>query len=86
MKDLENIYNKERIDKILDLIEDIWRKHPEWTLGQLLDNSLLHYGVVDVFYVKDEVMEEALKRELEILSDYKKEEPKEEQVIDEEND
>jgi uncharacterized protein YihD (DUF1040 family) len=54
MRDLE------RIDKILNLIKDIWTKCPNLRLSQLIMNSLgINY---DPYYIEDDVLYAALKR------------------------
>lgn len=34
----------ERIPKTLKAIEEVWRQHPDWRLGQLLFNALRGHG------------------------------------------
>lgn len=36
--------NPERIPTILKAIEEVWRQHPDWRLGQLLFNALRGHG------------------------------------------
>lgn len=40
-----------RIPEVLDLIEQLWEKYPDWRLGQLLVNVS---DTNDVFYVEDD--------------------------------
>jgi len=48
-----------RINKICDLLREVWSKYPDWRLGQLLFNATQQY---DIFFVEDEKMIEALKK------------------------
>jgi len=58
-----------RINRIISLIMQIWVKHPDLRLGQLLVNAL---GTDDnLFYIEDIELEKAL--EGFIVSQYKKE-------------
>jgi uncharacterized protein YihD (DUF1040 family) len=50
-----------RIDEICDLLREVWKKYPDWRLGQLIFNLT---GSYDCFYVEDDVLEEALKMNL----------------------
>lgn len=45
---------KERIPKILKIIQDEWEKNSDLRLGQLLINNF-HYPVGDVFNIPDSV-------------------------------
>jgi uncharacterized protein YihD (DUF1040 family) len=47
-----------RIDRICELLAEVWKKHPDQRLGQLLFNIT---GLHDVCHVEDDVVEEALK-------------------------
>ena len=47
------------IDKILTEIGEIWKKHPELRLGQLIDNVLLQEE--DLYYISDVKLLERLK-------------------------
>ncbi len=50
----------ERIDKVLKLIEKIWKRYPDWRLCQLIINSLrINY---DPYYIEDDTLYDALKR------------------------
>lgn len=51
-----------RIEKIIPLLEEAWKKNPDWRLGQLISN-LLGPGRHDVFYVEDEEWEALLAKE-----------------------
>jgi len=59
--------NEKRIRRILKLIEELWNKHPDQRLGQLLINL----GIVDdsmrVWRNEDDALEEYLEKFLEEL-------------------
>ena len=42
-----------RIDKILAEIGEVWKRVPDWRLGQLF-NNLQRYKQDDLFYVEDD--------------------------------
>ncbi len=48
----------ERIDRITNLINKVWKKYPELRLGQLITNAVRG---LDIFYIEDEILEEKLK-------------------------
>lgn len=50
-----------RIPRITDVLEDIWRRVPQWRLGQLIENIKVFSGKDDLFYVEDDEMENILK-------------------------
>lgn len=59
--------NPERIDEILELISDIWHKHPDLRLGQLIGNCLsIDYNYidgiveVDLYYIEDDKLQDIL--------------------------
>ena len=56
-----------RIDRILDLVRQVWTEVPDWRLCQLLINSARSSGWEErsVFYYDDDDLEEALERLLE---------------------
>jgi uncharacterized protein YihD (DUF1040 family) len=54
----------ERIDRILALIQEVWIKHPDLRLTQLV-YIVLHGLGDDNFYVEDTVLENRLKEFLE---------------------
>lgn len=41
----------ERIDKFIDLLREIWHKHPDMRFSQLIGNAL---GFGDNYYVEDD--------------------------------
>ena len=49
----------DRIDKFLEELGEIWKKHPELRLGQLIDNTLLEEE--DLYYISDTKLLERLK-------------------------
>lgn len=52
----------ERIDRVCDLLREVWKQVPDWRLGQLLFNLTGRY---DMFYVEDDTIEEGLRLNLE---------------------
>lgn len=46
--------DKQRIDKILDLVRELWEKYPDQRLGQIMYNYVFDNRMVDMFYVEDE--------------------------------
>ena len=45
-----------RIDKFLDELEDIWKKHcPDWRFGQMISNVLNTFDI-DPFFIEEEEM------------------------------
>ncbi len=50
--------DSERIDRVLNKIEKIWKAYPDWRLGQLLVNATGHTG--DIHFIEDGDMELAL--------------------------
>lgn len=52
-----------RIQVVLDVLKEVWEKHPDLRLGQILVNAAgEHARQGDVFYVEDDVMVEGLRR------------------------
>lgn len=48
----------QRIDRILNLLGEIWKLAPDWRLGQILVNAT---GITwDMFYVEDDEIEKKL--------------------------
>ena len=47
-----------RIDKILNLIKEIWTKYPDWRLGQLLCNTTFIED--NIFYMEDDEVQRQL--------------------------
>ena len=52
MRDFKRIY------RILELIEQIWKKNPDLRLCQLIGNC---FGTNDNYHVEDEILEKRLK-------------------------
>lgn len=52
-----------RIDKIIDVLRDIWKLVPDWRFGQLIENFKRDANLYDMFYVEDDDI-------LEILESY----------------
>lgn len=48
----------ERIERICNLLKEVWKQYPDWRLGQLIFNLT---GICDCFCVGDNVLEEKLK-------------------------
>ena len=48
-----------RIDRILTLIEEIWKQNPDFRLCQLVENC---FGTHCVYYKEDDILEEQLKK------------------------
>jgi len=53
-----------RIPRIIKKLEKVWKKHPDYRLGQLVSN-LLGPGPHDVFFPEDEEWEDLLDHHLE---------------------
>ncbi len=51
-----------RIDRMIETLRKVWKRNPNWRLGQLIVNAM---GVDRIFYVEDS----ALENELEVLLD-----------------
>lgn len=58
-----------RIDQVLALLEEVWRKDPDLRLGQLIYNAarLREPQLFDVFSIEDSMLQEGLIRYLEQL-------------------
>ena len=52
-----------RIDKIIDVLRDIWKLVPDWRFGQVIENFKRDANLYDMFYVEDDDI-------LEILESY----------------
>lgn len=51
-----------RINRICELLSEVWKQYPDWRLGQLLFNLTGRY---DMFYVEDDTIEEELRLNIE---------------------
>lgn len=60
-----------RIPRIISVLEDIWRRVPQWRLGQLIENIKAFSGKDDLFYVEDDEMENILKEFFERIEEFK---------------
>ncbi len=50
--------NPQRIERMLKLVEVIWKKNPDWRLTQLIMNALSMNR--DPYYIEDDELEKAL--------------------------
>lgn len=57
----------DRIERILSLLEKVWKCEPDQRLCQLLSN--VFYPKQDLFYVEDDDLEERLEARLKVWSD-----------------
>lgn len=53
--------DENRIPKIMALLEEGWKKVPDWRFGQLIENLKRYIGVQDLFYIEDDKLEEYIK-------------------------
>ena len=52
----------DRIDRILDLLREVWARHPDLRLGQLIVNAIRPpEPCPQVFYPEDDVIEAGLR-------------------------
>lgn len=58
---MEEMRDPARIDEIIEVLHKAWLKHPDWRLGQLIQNAGTGPGAHDVFFVEDDVMKNGLK-------------------------
>ena len=54
--------NTQRIPRILDLLEKVWKEVPDWRLGQLIENIARDMGWNDAYYMEDDDLEKELRR------------------------
>lgn len=53
----------ERIDRMIELLRDVWSQVPDWRLTQLVINaSDTHHDCGPVFYLEDDALERRLQR------------------------
>ena len=57
----EHMRDPERIDVVLNEIRDIWKKHPNWRLGQPIVNLSRSAGKNDPFFLEDDALMEVVK-------------------------
>lgn len=55
--------DEERIDDVLEAVEEYWKEHPDLRLGQLIMNMASRQGHSDCFYIEDETLVRQLQRE-----------------------
>lgn len=56
--------NPKRIDPLIEELREFWKAHPDWRLGQLVENAYSYAGgryAPDAFYMEDETFLEGLK-------------------------
>ena len=53
-----------RIPRVLELLEKVWKEFPDWRLGQLIENIARELGWNDAFYMEDDVLQEELRKRL----------------------
>lgn len=51
----------ERIETVLEELEDYWSEHPDLRLGQILSNISQEKGYKDAFYIEDDELVEELR-------------------------
>lgn len=56
--------DQNRIPKIIDLLEKVWKEVPDWRLGQLIENIARDIGWNDAYYMEDDDLEKELKKRL----------------------
>jgi hypothetical protein len=52
-----------RIDEMVELVRALWRKYPEWRLGQLVLNahSIVIAAQEDAYFAEDDVLERGMR-------------------------
>lgn len=58
--------NPERIPRILDLLEKVWKEFPDWRLGQLIENIARDIGWNDAYYMEDDDLEKELRKHIDL--------------------
>jgi uncharacterized protein YihD (DUF1040 family) len=53
-----------RIPRVLDLLEKVWKEVPDLRLGQLIENIARDMGWNDAYYVEDDDLEKELRKRL----------------------
>lgn len=53
-----------RVRPIMLALESAWNKHPDWRLGQLIENLAIHAKPVPIFYIEDDAWKQILEDEL----------------------
>ncbi|MBW3539175.1 MAG: hypothetical protein KY476_02800 [Planctomycetes bacterium] len=54
----------DRIQKVLERVGDMWRRHPDWRLGQLLCN-VATWAEDDVWDIEEDVLTAEIDRHIE---------------------
>lgn len=54
-----------RIPKVLEYVQRVWERNPDLRLGQLIVN-LMTPRFADIFYVEDDQLLDAIRKELDI--------------------
>lgn len=52
--------NKYRIPKFCSILEEAWSTVPDWRFGQFIENLKRQFGILDMFYIEDDIMEKIL--------------------------
>lgn len=52
-----------RIDRMLEVLREVWNKHPDLRLGQIVEVARSNGGLdrTSTFYVEDDALEEGLR-------------------------
>jgi uncharacterized protein YihD (DUF1040 family) len=53
----------DRINDVLDELEEYWRQHPQLRLGQIIENMAARRGYEDAFYMEDWELKEEVQNE-----------------------
>lgn len=53
--------DEKRISRICRLLEEEWKKVPDWRFFQLIDNIMRFAGCGDCFYVEDDECEKIIR-------------------------
>ena len=59
-----NMRDPARIDRVLKIVGQLWKKMPDFRLGQLL---YFVWDDNDLFYVEDDILENLIKEKLEAI-------------------
>ena len=55
-----------RIPRVLDLLEKVWKEVPDWRLGQLIENIARDMGWNDAYYVEDDDLQKELRKHIDL--------------------
>lgn len=55
--------SEKRIDRMCELLRQVWHLVPDWRLGQLIENLTKekHTNLLDAFYIEDEDIEQVMR-------------------------